>query len=92
MFPILFKQEGRISRLLIDKGIMYRQPCRDTGNKKEQFTYRVKNANGKVIKNREIIKRSWVTQNNKMTLMYNIIVLCIHISKILIHTIIFIEI
>ncbi|XP_034314932.2 VWFA and cache domain-containing protein 1 isoform X1 [Magallana gigas] len=35
-------KEGRISRLLIEKGIMYRQPCRDTGNKKEQFTYRVK--------------------------------------------------
>nr|XP_034337034.1 VWFA and cache domain-containing protein 1 [Crassostrea gigas]XP_034337496.1 VWFA and cache domain-containing protein 1 [Crassostrea gigas]XP_034337917.1 VWFA and cache domain-containing protein 1 [Crassostrea gigas] len=34
--------EGRISRSLIKKGIMYRQPCRDTGNKKDQFTYRVK--------------------------------------------------
>nr|XP_034308982.1 VWFA and cache domain-containing protein 1-like [Crassostrea gigas] len=34
--------EGRISRSLITKGIMYRQPCRDTGNKREQFTYRVK--------------------------------------------------
>ncbi|XP_065942394.1 VWFA and cache domain-containing protein 1 isoform X1 [Magallana gigas] len=34
--------EGRISRSLIKENIMYRQPCRDTGNKKEQFTYRVK--------------------------------------------------
>ncbi|XP_062591885.1 VWFA and cache domain-containing protein 1-like [Saccostrea cucullata] len=34
--------EGRISRSLISTGIMYRQPCRDTENKKEQFTYRVK--------------------------------------------------
>nr|XP_019926041.2 VWFA and cache domain-containing protein 1 isoform X1 [Crassostrea gigas] len=34
--------EGRISRSLISKGIMYTQPCRDTENKKEQFTYRVK--------------------------------------------------
>ncbi|XP_065940278.1 VWFA and cache domain-containing protein 1 [Magallana gigas] len=35
--------EGRISRSLIKKkNIMYKQPCRDTGNKKEQFTYRVK--------------------------------------------------
>ncbi|XP_022331682.2 VWFA and cache domain-containing protein 1-like [Crassostrea virginica] len=33
--------EGRISRSLITNGIMYRQPCRDTENKKEQFTYRV---------------------------------------------------
>lgn len=33
--------EGRISRSLISKGVMYRQPCRDTENKKEQFTYRV---------------------------------------------------
>lgn len=43
MFFFVF-QEGRISRSLIDKGIMYKQPCRDTGNKKEQFTYRVRNA------------------------------------------------
>ncbi|XP_048728643.2 VWFA and cache domain-containing protein 1-like [Ostrea edulis] len=35
-------KEGRISRSLIKEGIMYRQPCRDTENKKEQFTYRVK--------------------------------------------------
>uniref|UniRef100_A0A8W8N3R2 VWFA domain-containing protein n=1 Tax=Magallana gigas TaxID=29159 RepID=A0A8W8N3R2_MAGGI len=34
--------EGKISRSLIIKNIMYKQPCRDTGNKKEQFTYRVK--------------------------------------------------
>nr|XP_022294872.1 VWFA and cache domain-containing protein 1-like isoform X2 [Crassostrea virginica] len=33
--------EGKISRSLISNGIMYRQPCRDTENKKEQFTYRV---------------------------------------------------
>eukprot|EP00105_Crassostrea_gigas_P042167 XP_019926315.1 PREDICTED: uncharacterized protein LOC105336599 [Crassostrea gigas] len=38
----IFLQKGRISRSLIRKGIMYRQPCRDTGNIKEQFTYRVK--------------------------------------------------
>lgn len=44
---VLFFQEGRISRSLIDKGIMYKQPCRDTGNKKEQFTYRVRNAKKK---------------------------------------------
>ncbi|XP_022331617.1 VWFA and cache domain-containing protein 1-like [Crassostrea virginica] len=35
-------KEGRISRSLMSNGIMYRQPCRDTENKKEQFTYRVK--------------------------------------------------
>ncbi|XP_061178007.1 VWFA and cache domain-containing protein 1-like [Saccostrea echinata] len=35
-------KEGRISRSLISSGIMYRQPCRDTENKKEQFTYRVR--------------------------------------------------
>ncbi|XP_078333915.1 VWFA and cache domain-containing protein 1-like isoform X2 [Crassostrea virginica] len=34
-------REGIISRSLISNGIMYRQPCRDTENKKEQFTYRV---------------------------------------------------
>uniref|UniRef100_K1QK79 VWFA and cache domain-containing protein 1 n=1 Tax=Magallana gigas TaxID=29159 RepID=K1QK79_MAGGI len=34
--------EGKISRSLIEENIMYKQPCRDTGNKKEQFTYRVK--------------------------------------------------
>ncbi|XP_022300000.2 VWFA and cache domain-containing protein 1-like [Crassostrea virginica] len=33
--------EGRISRSLISQNVMYRQPCRDTENKKEQFTYRV---------------------------------------------------
>lgn len=38
----IFLQEGSISRSLIRNGIMYRQPCRDTGNKKEQFTYRVR--------------------------------------------------
>ena len=37
----IFFQEGRISKSLISNGIMYRQPCRDTENKKEQFTYRV---------------------------------------------------
>uniref|UniRef100_K1PRF9 VWFA and cache domain-containing protein 1 n=1 Tax=Magallana gigas TaxID=29159 RepID=K1PRF9_MAGGI len=37
-------QKGRISRSLIRKGIMYRQPCRDTGNIKEQFTYRYRDS------------------------------------------------
>lgn len=34
--------EVRIARSLIKEGIMYRQPCRDTGNTKEQYTFRVK--------------------------------------------------
>ena len=38
----IYYQEGIISRSLISNGIMYRQPCRDTENKKEQFTYRVR--------------------------------------------------
>ena len=40
-FNLISYQEGRISKSLITNGIMYRQPCRDTENKKEQFTYRV---------------------------------------------------
>eukprot|EP00105_Crassostrea_gigas_P035327 XP_019919475.1 PREDICTED: VWFA and cache domain-containing protein 1 [Crassostrea gigas] len=37
---ITYKEE-RISRSLISRTVMYQQPCRDTGNKKEQFTFRV---------------------------------------------------
>nr|XP_022331553.1 VWFA and cache domain-containing protein 1-like [Crassostrea virginica] len=33
--------EGKLSNSLITHGIMYRQPCRYTESKKEQFTYRV---------------------------------------------------
>lgn len=41
---MFFFQEGKISDSLIEENIMYKQPCRDTGNKKEQFTYRVRKA------------------------------------------------
>ncbi|XP_034328195.2 VWFA and cache domain-containing protein 1 isoform X2 [Magallana gigas] len=37
---ITYKEE-RISRSLISRTVMYQQPCRDTGNKKEQITFRV---------------------------------------------------
>lgn len=46
---MFFFQEGKISRSLRHKGTMYKQPCRDTGNKKEQFTYRVRNVNKKTL-------------------------------------------
>ncbi|XP_061177706.1 VWFA and cache domain-containing protein 1-like [Saccostrea echinata] len=35
-------KEMRISRSLTSEGILYRQPCRDIENKKEQITFRVK--------------------------------------------------